>query len=149
MLVLVKVYLPFFFAGKIPGSGVNVVFELLMFVIIRIYFRQIASYLVWLSLHKLFFLFNFNLFDPLLSETGKQVFFRPIKIWALVQHGSGRSSKQDCKRFLELHKWASMAHKVLHFFCHFFSLISMPSIWLLFTQNSARQGHGFPCWVIP
>ena len=90
-----------------------------MFVIIRIYFRQIASYLVWLSLHKLFFLFNFNLFDPLLSETGKQVFFRPIKIWALVQHGSGRSSKQDCKRFLELHKWASMAHKVLHFFVTF------------------------------
>ena len=62
-----------------------------------------------------YFSFNFTWLDPLLSETGKQVFFRTIKVWTLVQHGSGRSSKQDRKRFLKLHKWASVAHEVLQF----------------------------------
>ena len=63
-----------------------------------------------------YFSFNFTWLDPLLSETGKQVFFRTSKVWTLVQHGSGRGSKQDRKRFLKLHKWASVAHEVLSFF---------------------------------
>lgn len=50
---------------------------------------------------------------PLLSEVGEQVFFRPVKIWALVHHGSRRSWKEDRKGFIKLHKWTSMAHKVL------------------------------------
>jgi hypothetical protein len=62
-----------------------------------------------------FFLISIDWLDPLLSETGNKVFFRSNKVWTLVQHGSGRSSKQDHKRFLKLHKWASVAHEVLQF----------------------------------
>jgi len=105
-----------------------------------------------------YFSFNFTWLDPLLSETGKQVFFRTSKVWTLVQHGSGRSSKQDRKRFLKLHKWASVAHEVLSFFffCFFELFLFVLSLliatwsarmWLLFTQNFACQGHGFPCWI--
>ncbi|GJM85564.1 hypothetical protein PR202_ga02025 [Eleusine coracana subsp. coracana] len=49
---------------------------------------------------------------PVLDKFGAAMALVKTDIGGNITHGSGRSSKQDCKRFLKLHKWTSMAHKV-------------------------------------